>query len=70
MNFPFPNFKADAGQGFDFAKGHINVFQIQQDIAFIQCIRFDQSLQASLQLNLGLGFRFVQKPKFRRKNYE
>jgi hypothetical protein len=38
MNFTFSNLQADAGQGFDFSKGHMNVLQIKQNIPFIQCI--------------------------------
>jgi hypothetical protein len=38
MDFTFSNLQADAGQGFDFSKGHMNVLQIKQNIPFIQCI--------------------------------
>ena len=34
MDFALANLKVDAGQGFNLAEGHMNVFQIQQDIAF------------------------------------
>jgi hypothetical protein len=42
MDFTLANLKVDAGQGFDFPERHVNAFQIQQDIALIQCVRFDQ----------------------------